>query len=73
MLADESTLTLVREDAEADRHLLDDVEHRNEQELGKDHPVAPFGSRLGGRYEASGIGVGEHHYEAGTPDGQDPG
>ena len=65
-------MTLVGEDAEPDCHLLDDVENRNEHEFGQNHPVTPLGSGLGGRYQASRVGVREHHQEARTPHGQEP-
>ena len=57
--------------AEADGQLLHDVEDRDQNELQQKQAVAPLRAALRRRDDAAGVGVGQHHDNAGAGDGEE--
>ena len=64
-LEDQPGVALAGRRAEPHRQLLHDVEDRDQQELQRQQAVAPLRAALGGGDDAAGVGVGQHHDQAG--------
>ena len=53
---------------EPHRQLLHHVEHREQQQQQRQQPIAPLGAGLRAGHDIAGVGVGQHHQQAGAPD-----
>ena len=70
-LTDERSVSQSRGQPQPDRHLLNEIKHWNQQQLGEYQRVAVLGPGLRGSDDTSGIGVRQHHHDAGTHQCQD--
>ena len=66
-------MTAAGEDAEPHRQLLDHVQDRHQQSLKQQQPITPLHTALPGGDHAAHVGIGQHHDQARTEDGEGPG
>ncbi len=65
--ADHFAKALAGEKAEPSRKLLDQIEGRNQRHDQRQETKFPAGAGLGRGHHIAGVGVGEHHQQAGPP------
>ena len=70
VIADKFGVPFTLDNAEAYRQLLDYVQDRYENELQQQKPITPFRAALGSGDDATGIGICQHHNDAGSSDGR---
>ena len=72
MDSNEFSVTLVRDDAQSHRDLLNEIEKGDEKDLRQNERIAPQCPGLGGGDDAAHVGVGKHHGNSRT-DKEKPG